>query len=416
MKTFLLIAGGILMVLAMVIPAIGQTRQDIEEGARFQELISIGAEQKSALKIHDKIYMAIGFGNTFMVITDEGNVVIDTSIQPNGKKHKALLKAISKAPVKYIILTHAHADHIGGLQAWKEVGTEIIQQKEAVEFMHWQTRMQGQGNYAADIPATILFDDTYTFQLGGIHFELYHTPGETYDHLTVWIPEYKAAFPGDNFYGSFPNLYTLRGTKPRWALDYVNSLNKVMELKPEILLPSHGMSIYSNEEIASQLTKYRNAILYVHDETVKGMAAGKDRYTLMREIRLPPELELGEGYGRVDWSVRGIYEGYRGYFDGKPANLFSIPPSAVYPTVVTLSGGPGPVIERAKALASEGKLVEGLHLVNMALSADPCNVQALEAKRSFLQKLLKSAQNPFMDLYINTDIQEINDKLKKEKN
>ena len=46
-------------------------------------------------------------------------------------------------------------------------------------------------------------------------FDLLHTPGETPDHLTVWIPEFKAAFIGDNFYESFPNLYTLRGTETR---------------------------------------------------------------------------------------------------------------------------------------------------------------------------------------------------------
>ncbi|MDQ2944621.1 MAG: hypothetical protein M3Y27_01525 [Acidobacteriota bacterium] len=58
--------------------------------------------------------------------------------------------------------------------------------------------------------------------------------------MTVWIPQYKAAFTGDNYYESFPNLYTLRGTEPRWPLDYVNSLNTVMALKPDIVLPSHG--------------------------------------------------------------------------------------------------------------------------------------------------------------------------------
>ena len=60
------------------------------------------------------------------------------------------------------------------------------------------------------------------------------TPGETPDHLTVWVPKYKAAFIGDNYYESFPNIYTLRGTKPRWALDYIASLDKVLALKPEL--------------------------------------------------------------------------------------------------------------------------------------------------------------------------------------
>ena len=124
----------------------------------------------------------------------------------------------------------------------------MIAQREYVEMLHYQNRLRGffarrnaaqfQGqvpldgaadaaptrrveNFGAQIDATRLFDEEYRFELGGIRFELYHTPGETYEHMTVWMPELRAAFVGDNYYDSFPNLYTLRGTKPRWALDYV---------------------------------------------------------------------------------------------------------------------------------------------------------------------------------------------------
>jgi hypothetical protein len=60
------------------------------------------------------------------------------------------------------------------------------------------------GNYGAKIDATVQFDDRYEFTLGDTKFELMSTPGETPDHLTVWIPKYKAAFVGDNYYESFP--------------------------------------------------------------------------------------------------------------------------------------------------------------------------------------------------------------------
>ena len=257
--------------------------------------IRVGQDQKQAVKVNEAIYQAIGFGNTFLVTTPAGNVIIDTSIAFNVARHKQLLEAVSKAPIKYIILTHGHADHTGGVTAWKQAGTQIIAQRNHVEFEHYLTRLGGyyarnnaaqfalaipptgewKGNYGAKIEPTILFDDKYEFELGGVKFEVIATPGETYDHLTVWIPQYKAAFIGDNYYDSFPNIYTLRGTQPRWALDYVNSLNKVLALKPEIVLPSHGNPIHGNAEITKRLTRYRDAIQYVHDETVKGMNAGQ---------------------------------------------------------------------------------------------------------------------------------------------
>ena len=102
---------------------------------------------------------------------------------------------------------------------------------------------------------TVQFDANATSSRSAASkFEVLSTPGETPDHLTVWIPKYKAAFIGDNYYESFPNIYTLRGTKPRWALDYVASLDKVLALKPELVLPSHGEPIRGNAEITRRLT------------------------------------------------------------------------------------------------------------------------------------------------------------------
>lgn len=385
-------------------------------------LFNIGRDQKEPVKIGEHIYEAYGFGNTFLVETAEGYVIIDTSIAFMAQRHKQLLGTVNDKPVKYIILTHGHGDHTGGVKLWKQEGTEVIAQKAFVEFQHYQTRLRGffakrnaaqfprlaaaggslagggaadlsPGNYAADIQATILFDDTYTFELGGLTFELYHTPGETYDHLTVWIPQLKTAFTGDNYYTSFPNLYTLRGTETRYALDYVNSLNKVLDLKPEILLPSHGEAIHGNAEIATKLTQYRDAILYVHDATVRGLNEGKDVFTLMQEIKLPPELDVGEGYGTIAWSVRGIYEGYIGWFDGNPSTMFETPEKAIYPDLVEMAGGPEAVAAKAEELRQAGRLQEALHMADAALAADPENLTALKARLAAYEALRAKSRN-----------------------
>ena len=78
------------------------------------------------LQLTDSIYMAPGFGNTFLVVTAEGNVVIDTSLSLFAPAHENALRAIDAGPVKYIILTHAHADHTGGVGRWKDPGAEVI--------------------------------------------------------------------------------------------------------------------------------------------------------------------------------------------------------------------------------------------------------------------------------------------------
>jgi alkyl sulfatase BDS1-like metallo-beta-lactamase superfamily hydrolase len=376
-------------------------------------LLRTGSDQKKALKINDSICQAIGFGNTFMVTTEAGNVIIDTSMPFNSARHKQLLQAENAGPIKYIVVTHAHGDHVGGITAWKQPGTQIIAQKLHADFKHYEARLNGffaqrnaaqfalkvpdpgpwPGNYAGRIEPNILFDDKYEFELGGLKFEVMHTPGETPDHTTIWIPKFRAAFIGDNYYDSFPNIYTLRGTQPRQALDYIHSLNKVLALKPEIVLPSHGMPIHGNAEITKRLTRYRDAIQYVHDETVKGMNAGRDVWTLMNEIRLPEHLNVGEGYGKLSWSVRGIYEGYVGWFDLNPATMYETPVSAVYPDVVRLAGGPDAIAKLAMERAQAGQPVAAIHLSEMALAVDARHRAALEARLKALETLIERCRN-----------------------
>lgn len=372
-----------------------------------------GEEQQAAVRVNDSIFLAYGFGNTFMVTTAEGNVIIDTSNVARAPRAKELLQRENAGPVKFIVLTHGHGDHTGGVNLWKEPATQVIAQKEQYEFLNYQARLSGffnernaaqfnfkrqqspksPGNFDAPVLATTLFDQKYEFSLGGVDFQVHSTPGETPDHLTLWVPKYKAAFVGDNYYESFPNIYTLRGTKPRWALDYISSLNKVLELKPELLLPSHGEPVRGNAEITRRLTRYRDAIAYVHDAVVKGMNEGKDVYTLMHEIKLPSQLEVGESYGNLIWSIRGIYEGYAGWFDLEPSTMYDAPMSSVFPDVAKLAGGPDALAKLAMQRVAGGKFVDALHLMQIALASDANHRGALEAKLKALEGLRARSVN-----------------------
>ena len=393
-----------------------------------------GSNQTEAQKVNEVIYKATGFGNTFMVVTDQGNVIVDTSLEAMAPHHKKLLTAVSDGPIHSVIITHGHGDHTGGVALWREPETRIIAQENMVEFLHYQNRLSGMfnqrnqaqfgfelgstqtlpstaDNFGADILPNTLFDEEYVFSLGGQQFKLLHTPAETYDALTVWMPQHKAAFVGDLYYRSFPNIYTLRGTKPRWALDYVDSLNRVLALKPELLLPSHGEPIEGWDNIRAALTQYRDAIQYVHDQTVIGMNQGTDVYSLMREIKLPQELNVGEGYGWISWSVRGIYEGYVGWFDANPVSMYAESPESVYPELVAMAGGADKVIEQAQPLLEQGELVKALRLAEAALWADPYSRTALELRLTALSELRQASGNLNESSWLNFGIRQTQQRL-----
>ncbi|MDZ4761528.1 MAG: MBL fold metallo-hydrolase [Alphaproteobacteria bacterium] len=359
--------------------------------------------------------------NTFVVDTSSGPVVIDTSRPPASAVHKQLLEADGVGRASHIIVTHGHGDHTGGVALWRQGGGKVVAQANYVEFLEYQSMLGGffgrrnaaQFQFGAATPAgqpaqaaaapqgpapqnlmpDITFDKQMSLDVGDTRFELFHTPGETPDHLTVWVPGLKAAFVGDNYYESFPNMYTLRGTRPRWPLEYIASIDKVLSLDPEMLLPSHGRPVVGRDEVRRRLTQYRDAIAHVHDAVLAGMNGGKDVYTLMQEIRLPPELDVGEGYGKIAWTVRGIHEGYVGWFKGDPVEMFEQAPSAVSDELVALAGGPGALARRANELLAAGDAVGALQLTSVGLEGAKADKSLLRARIAALTVLADASTN-----------------------
>jgi alkyl sulfatase BDS1-like metallo-beta-lactamase superfamily hydrolase len=177
------------------------------------------------------------------------------------------------------------------------------------------------------------------------------------------------------------------------------------------VLPSHGNPIVGHKKIIERLTRYRDAILYVHDATVKGMNDGKDVFTLMRAIKLPPDLDVGETYGKVSWSVRGIYEGYVGWFDRNPASMYSEPPTAAEPELVRMAGGAQAVGAKAQELLKSGEPVHALRLAEAALMVDPKSIPALEAKLAALTTLHDRSRNLIEGAWLTTAIRNTNREL-----
>ena len=117
-------------------------------------------------------------------------------------------------------------------------------------------------------------------------------------------------------------------------------MQRVIDLEPEMLLLGHHGPVRGAATVRAECERIRDAVQYVHDATVAAMNDGRDVWTAMREIRLPEHLDLGEAYGRVDWSVRAIWETYAGWFhQHSTLDLYGAPPEQGAGEIVALAGG-----------------------------------------------------------------------------
>lgn len=265
---------------------------------------------------HAPVYYVIGYSgvpdahneghtsNAGFVVTDDGVVVYDALGTPAlGYRLLRHIRRVTPKPVERVVVSHYHADHIYGLQAFKQFADNppVWAQRQALGYVGGSAASQGedaqrrlaqrrealwpwvdQDTYI--VPPDVTFEDTTSFELGGVHFELQHLgPAHAPADSVLLVRDYGVLFSGDVIYkGRVPFLDSPHTDIDRWlaGLDYLQALAP----PPRFVVPGHGEP---SADVGEAVAATRDYIVFVREKMRKAVA---------------DFVPFDEAYEAVDWS------------------------------------------------------------------------------------------------------------------
>jgi alkyl sulfatase BDS1-like metallo-beta-lactamase superfamily hydrolase len=411
--------------------------------------LNAGWVPPTVYNVTDGVYVAVGYGraNPVLIEGTDGLIIVDpgestTSAEMVKAAYNEHLDDIfSKKPVKAIIYTHYHDCHINGATVFAgNDSPEIIAHESLEDNLFGPTALlsqifpikvyravkyagilyQNDPGYFVNggifpfsvpgpsgyLPPTLTVGDELETNIAGVNLTLVHAPGETADIIYVWMPDKKVIVQIGNFYKSFPAINTLRGASQRDPLNYIASIDSMRKLDAEylILIHSGGGPIVGAENVSRTLTNARDALQYVHDQTVRYMNKGLTPGEIIEVIELPPHLaddpNLKEYFGEVDRDVFQIFQQYMGWFTGKSRDIFPTSPQEEAEKMAYLAGGVDELGVKAKAALDEGDMKWAMIFSDYVLLLDPENAEAREVKNSALISLAEESSNAQVRNYL----------------
>jgi cyclase len=224
----------------------------------------------------DHMYMLEGQGgNITVAVAKDGIIMVDGQYAALHDKIRAAIATVSNQPIKYLINTHFHGDHVGGNEPFAKDGATVISEVNVKNRLAAGTTNGLTGVKTPPAPPAALPSKTYTgaFQIrlrGRVadlrHIEHAHTDGDTY----VWFKTANVLSTGDTFtYGRYPNIDFANGGNIKGMIAATDAYLKLANAKSRIV-PGHGPLADK-----AMLAEYRTMLVTARDRMAKLVKDGK---------------------------------------------------------------------------------------------------------------------------------------------
>lgn len=395
-------------------------------------MISFGQQMAKNMyePVKDKAFLMAGWQltSTLIVVGEGGLIVVDPG--ENDESSAQIMKDFRETtgidyPVRAVIYTHRHPDHsfgAGGLGVTQEqvdngyvkifghhefmsylandasVVGEILTERTAYGGASYlgqnaeglvhaglgPTFSGGQISFYA--PTDVVKDELKT-EVAGVKITLFEAYGDAEDEIDIFFPDLKLVHGSETIQGeSFPNLYTLRGTKYRDLVKWYKGVDRLLAYakKSTSYTHSHMRSWVGNEFIVERIKNYRDAIQYVHDQSIRHMNKGATREELVDLIELPENLQndpwLQEFYGSVAHVVRNVYNGYLGWYSGDATELATPSFERKAKLYVSAMGGRDNVMSMAQQAMDKEDYGWAMEILTHVIRANPADTEAMKLK------------------------------------
>jgi glyoxylase-like metal-dependent hydrolase (beta-lactamase superfamily II) len=348
------------------------------------------------------------FGDFAFVTTSDGIVAVDAgSNEANAAAALAQFRqSVSEAPVKWVILTHSHWDHIGGLKALVGPQTEVIAQAHfAEELAMTNTTNLPFRRYFASSAAPFnavvpdrLIDEPTTLSLGGVEFGLYPVNGgETTDGLLVHLPEQGVVFAGDV---AMPNLGA--PFLPEGSIDgLLEAIGRIRELHPRVLV--HGHTPLTELFTVDALPGLEASLIELRRHVLDGLRDSRPLTDVVYDNFLPDVLRehpaaVNPYLVTRNNVIQRTYQQRTGYWQPDGDGIEVIPPDAWAAALDLVGGGKQRSLTRAAtALLEQGELPVAFKLIELGLRRYPHNLELQNMRGQALSGLRERNQqmNPF---------------------
>ncbi|MEQ8736744.1 MAG: MBL fold metallo-hydrolase [Rhodospirillaceae bacterium] len=249
-------------------------------------------------KIADGVYVFRYTGTrSLFMITDDGVIVTDPISPAIAKIFREEVAKITDQPVKYVVYSHEHWDHVPGAQIFKDEGAQIVAHENCARHFY-------------DLPnpdivmPDITFSDDYTLELGGRKLELLYFGPNHGDCMVVMRPD-----PGDYLY--IVDLVTPGGAPLGFMPDYaphhyVRTLKEIEAIDYKAIIGGHG-AMLSHPSAVTERRQYLEALMKA---TREAMASGANPFELHKVIRVPEFAHLRGYESRIEDNARRMLAFY----------------------------------------------------------------------------------------------------------